>query len=106
MMKKETLECRMYDPDFFNDLYYFIHPYRKMDADTPVELQRSVRQKKKSLNSTIRIPKSCYNTDTNVIFYLSRARRSIQDKNSRLFQRLSIPLSITADGIPSSGRKR
>ncbi len=46
MMKKKNLECRMYDPDFFNDLYYFIHPYRKMDADTRDCNDQSDRRRK------------------------------------------------------------
>lgn len=36
----------------------------------PVEIATISQTEEEKLNSTIRIPKSCYNTDTNMIFYL------------------------------------
>lgn len=52
----------------------------------PVEIATISQTEEEKLNSTIRIPKSCYNTDTNMIFLSGRARKCIRNKISRLFK--------------------
>ena len=51
----------------------------------PVEIATISQTEEEKLNSTIRIPKSCYNTDTNMIFYLAE-QEGIPNKISRLFK--------------------
>ena len=53
------------------------------------ELERLAKEKEEKLNSTIRIPKSCYNTDTNMIFYLAE-QEGVFGTKFLAFQRLSI----------------
>lgn len=79
----------MYDPDFFNDLYYLSIRIEKW-MQIPVEIATISQTEEEKLNSTIRIPKSCYNTDTNMIFYLARGKKEYSEQNFSPFQRLSI----------------
>ena len=55
----------------------------------PVEIATISQTEEEKLNSTIRIPKSCYNTDTNMIFYL-QSKKEYSEQNFSPFQRLSI----------------
>ncbi len=64
----------------------------------PVEIATISQTEEEKLNSTIRIPKSCYNTDTNMIFYLAE-QEGVLEQNFSPFSKAVDPLSITADSI-------
>ena len=64
----------------------------------PVEIATISQTKEEKLNSTIRIPKSCYNTDTNMIFYLAE-QEGVFGTKFLAFSKAVDPLSITADSI-------
>lgn len=55
----------------------------------PVEIATISQTEEEKLNSTIRIPKSCYNTDTNMIF-IWQSKKEYSEQNFSPFQRLSI----------------
>ena len=64
----------------------------------PVEIATISQTEEEKLNSTIRIPKSCYNTDTNMIFYLAE-QEGVFGTKFLAFSKAVDPLSITADSI-------
>lgn len=64
----------------------------------PVEIATISQTEEEKLNSTIRIPKSCYNTDTNMIFCLAE-QEGVFGTKFLAFSKAVDPLSITADSI-------
>ena len=84
----------MYNPDFFTILSIRIEKWMQI----PVEIATISQTEEEKLNSTIRIPKSCYNTDTNMIFYLAE-QEGVFGTKFLAFSKAVDPLSITTDSI-------